>query len=218
MLFCSVWTWASFRKLWGPKTEKVSYFFDCPWATHSGVVTHWKTYNTENSKQIFPEKELRGLSPNSYSALLSVSCELVLNLVLAPSWVPIMGHLLKLKCAHSPLTFRILSLRPIYTHDGASAKFSISWDETDYSVWAIYIFPRSVCLFCCWKIGGPTVGINRSLTEAWIWKLGLRPRNSFSGNTWIEISLQCTLRIYKPVWWRILMARQFVCHPPPEGV
>jgi hypothetical protein len=23
---------------------------------------------------------------------------------------------------------------------------------------------------------------------------------------------------YEPVWWRILMARQLVCHPPPEGV
>ncbi len=29
--------------------------------------------------------------------------------------------------------------------------------------WSIYIFPRSVCLFCCRKIGGPIVGIYRSL-------------------------------------------------------
>jgi hypothetical protein len=32
-------------------------------------------------------------------------------------------------------------------------------------LWAIYIFPRSVCLFCCRKIGGPIVGIYKSLTQ-----------------------------------------------------
>ncbi len=40
-------------------------------------------------------------------------------------------------------------------------------------LWAIYIFPRSVCLFCCSKIGGPIVGTYKSLTEIWLWKLGL---------------------------------------------
>jgi hypothetical protein len=34
------------------------------------------------------------------------------------------------------------------------------------------IFPRSVCLFCCRKIGGPIVGIYKSLTETWILKVG----------------------------------------------
>ncbi len=48
-------------------------------------------------------------------------------------------------------------------------------------LWAIYIFLWSVCLFCCRKIGGPNVGIYRSLTDTWMWKLGLRPRYSFSG-------------------------------------
>ncbi len=33
------------------------------------------------------------------------------------------------------------------------------------------------------KIGGLNVGIYRLLTDTWMWKLGLRPRNSFSGNT-----------------------------------
>ncbi len=41
-------------------------------------------------------------------ALLFVSWELVPNLALAPSWVQL-GHLLKLKCAHSPLNLCILS-------------------------------------------------------------------------------------------------------------
>jgi hypothetical protein len=42
----------------------------------------------------------------------------------------------------------------------------------------------SVCLFCCRKLCGPILGIykNRSQTHE-RWKLGLRPRNSFSGNT-----------------------------------
>jgi hypothetical protein len=39
-----------------------------------------------------------------------------------------MGHLLKLKCAHSPF-----NKCPFYTHDGASAKFSTNSYETDYS-------------------------------------------------------------------------------------
>jgi hypothetical protein len=32
-------------------------------------------------------------------------------------------------------------------------------------LWAIYIFPWSVCLFCCRKIGGPNVGRNISLVK-----------------------------------------------------
>ncbi len=44
-------------------------------------------------------------------------------------------------------------------------------------LWAIYIFPWSVCLFCRRKIGGPNEGIYRSLTDTWMWKLEMRPRN-----------------------------------------
>jgi hypothetical protein len=44
-------------------------------------------------------------------------------------------------------------------------------------LWAIYIFPRFVCLFCCRKINGPILGIYKLLTDTWVWKLGLRPRN-----------------------------------------
>jgi hypothetical protein len=77
-------------------------------------------HNTENSKQIFAEKELRGLSPN-------------------------------------------------FPHSCVCERF--------------YMFPGSVCLFCCRKICGPILGIYESLTDTWMWKLGLRQRNSFSGNT-----------------------------------
>ena len=59
-------------------------------------------------------------SPHCYPFL--VTCELVLNLALAPSWAE-MGHLLKLNCAHSPLNLRILSSTSVpsvknYWHSG----------------------------------------------------------------------------------------------------
>ncbi len=37
------------------------------------------------------------------------------------------------------------------------------------------------------RIGRPMVGIYKSLTGAWMWKLGLRPRYSFSGNICFRI-------------------------------
>jgi hypothetical protein len=43
--------------------------------------------------------------------------------------------------------------------------------------------------------GRPIVGLYNSLTDTWMWKLGLRPRYSFSGNTCFKffgiLSLQC---------------------------
>jgi hypothetical protein len=56
-----------------------------------------------------------------------------------------MGHLLKLKYAHSPLESRhfIFKKCPIYTHDGASVKFSTNSQEKDYSVGDSV----AVCLF-----------------------------------------------------------------------
>ncbi len=41
------------------------------------------------------------------------------------------------------------------------------------------------------RIGRPIMGIYKSLTEAWMWKLGLRPQNSFSGNICFKISVFC---------------------------
>ncbi len=49
-------------------------------------------------------------------------------------------------------------------------------------LWAIYMLPRSVHLFYCSKIGGPIVGINKSLTDTWMQELGARPRSFLSGN------------------------------------
>jgi hypothetical protein len=43
-----------------------------------------------------------------------------------------MGHLLEIKCVDSRVNF-IFNKGPIYTHDGASTKFSIKSHEADYS-------------------------------------------------------------------------------------
>ncbi len=65
--------------------------------------------------------------------------------------------------------------------------------STFMCLWAIYIFPRSVSLFCCRKICGPILGIHKSPTYTWMWKLGRRPRNSFSGNG-IFVAVQWSLQ------------------------
>jgi hypothetical protein len=68
------------------------------------------------------------------------------------------------------------------------ASFPIS---TFMCLGAIYIFPRSVHKFSCCRIGRPILGIYKSLTDTWTWKLGLRPRNSFSENIYLDFSVLC---------------------------
>ncbi len=63
-------------------------------------------------------------------------------------------------------------------------------------LWEIYIFPGSVCQFCCREICGLILRIYKSLTDTWLWKFGLRPRNSQKRNTYMGFSLQCG-----PIWW-----------------
>jgi len=58
-------------------------------------------------------------------------------------------------------------------------------------LWAIYIFPGSVHIFSCSRIGRPIVGIYKSLTDKWMWKLGLRSCNSFTGSICFEFSVLC---------------------------
>jgi hypothetical protein len=61
---------------------------------------------------------------------------------------------------------------------------------THISVRDLYI-SRICRLFCCRKICGPILGIYKSITDTWIWKLGLRPHNSQKRNTYLGLSLQC---------------------------
>ncbi len=50
-----------------------------------------------------------------------------------------------------------------------AASFPIS---TFMCMWVIYIFPRSVCLFCYRKICLPILRIYKSFTDSWMWKIG----------------------------------------------
>jgi hypothetical protein len=52
-------------------------------------------------------------------------------------------------------------------------------------LWAIYILPWSVC--CRMNRSGKY----KSLTDTWMWKLGLKPRNSRKRNTLMGFSLHC---------------------------
>ncbi len=56
--------------------------------------------------------------------------------------------------------------------------------STFMCLWAIIIFPESVLIFYCSRIGRPILGMYtcKSPTDTWMWKLGLMTSNSFSGN------------------------------------
>ncbi len=49
------------------------------------------------------------------------------------------------------------------------------------------------------RIRRPIVGIYKSLTDTWMWKLGLRPRYSLSGNICFEISVFCLCSARTPI-------------------
>ncbi len=72
--------------------------------------------------------------------------------------------------------------------------------STFMCLWAIYIFPRSVCLFCCRKICGSILGIykNCSLTNECAWKLGLTEAAQFL--FWEHVN-----GIFVAVYWRVAL-------------
>ncbi len=58
--------------------------------------------------------------------------------------------------------------------------------STFMCLWAVCIVPGSSS-----RRGRPIVEIYKWLIDAWMWKLGQRPRYSFSGNICFEISVFC---------------------------
>jgi hypothetical protein len=99
--------------------------------------------------------------------------------------------------------------------------------------WAIYIFPRSVCLFCCRRIRGQIVGIYKSLTDSWMLKLEGRGRavsfwgkhNSaflcsvqtdlYNGNTlqnWVCVHFQSCQDYHKKLHNRLASRSLFTVH------
>ncbi len=56
--------------------------------------------------------------------------------------------------------------------------------STFMCLWAIYIFPGSVHIFPPAEKADPS-----SLTDTWMWKLGLIPQYSFSGNICLKFSV-----------------------------
>ncbi len=76
---------------------------------------------------------------------------------------------------------------------GPSPNFNIHVSVSDsYS-------PRIVLHISSSRIGRPIVGIYKSLTDAWMWKMGLRPRYSFSGNICFEITVFCLCSVVSSV-------------------
>ncbi len=66
---------------------------------------------------------------------------------------------------------------------GLSPNFHIHVSVSD-----LYI-PRISPHISCSRIGRSMVGIYKSLTDTWMWKWTLRPRDSFSGNISFEFSI-----------------------------
>ncbi len=71
-------------------------------------------------------------------------------------------------------------------------------------LWVIYIFQGSVHIFSCSRKGRRIVGIYKSLTDTSMWKFGLRPHNSFSGNICLDFLVLC-LRSAQP--WALWSVR-----------
>ncbi len=98
-------------------------------------------------------------------------CHLRLTLGRAPQWI----HMIHCKDKIPQIRNKYSQKRKIW----ASVPIS-----TFICLWEIYSFLQSVCLFCWRKYVDQSWDyIYRSLTDTWMWKLGLSPRNSQKRNT-----------------------------------
>jgi hypothetical protein len=73
--------------------------------------------------------------------------------------------------------------------------------STFVCLWAIYIVPGAVYIYPPAEKAWPMVGWYKSHADAWMWKLGLRPRYSFSGNICFKISVFCLYSAATSVPW-----------------
>jgi hypothetical protein len=84
------------------------------------------------------------------------------------------------------LFYTAKKIRSMYSKERNCAKFPHSCVCERFT----YIFPSSVHLFSCRRIGRPIVGIYyKSLTDSWMWKLRLRTHSFISGNICLEFSV-----------------------------
>jgi hypothetical protein len=83
--------------------------------------------------------------------------------------------------------------------------------STFMCLWAIYIFLGSVHIFPKSRKGRSIVGINKLLTDTWMWKLGLWPRNFFFGNICFEFSVLvlCSVRWTHMIYWTLFLYNHF---------
>ncbi len=80
---------------------------------------------------------------------------------------------------------------------GLSPNFHIHASVSD-----LYIFTIGLPVLLE-EICRPILGLHKSLTDTWMWKLGLRPRYSQKRNTKVGFSLQCSCLFYE-IYIRIL--------------
>ncbi len=94
----------------------------------------------------------------------------------------------------------------IYSFSGNSAASAPI--STFTCLWVIYIFPESVHIFPPAEKADPSWEyICNSLTDTWMWKLGLRPRYSFSGNICFKFSAFCLCKVLP--WNYLLILKSF---------
>jgi hypothetical protein len=71
-------------------------------------------------------------------------------------------------------------------------------------LWQIYIFPRSVCLFCCREICGLILGIYKSLTDKWNVEIGTEatqfPEKEYIYSIFLAVWWWSLLFIWQPSW------------------